>query len=107
MLLISTIILIPLVLSFHKFYPLNSLSLPHLAIILEIILSSIGYIIVFELLKRMGPVFYSLISGVVAVTGLFWGWIIFNECLQLWLACAVIFIIRRMHLTPLTTICCV
>ena len=26
-----------------------------------------------------GPVFYSLTGGIVALTGLFWGYVVFNE----------------------------
>lgn len=80
MLFSSSLLLIPLVFSTHQFYPLHPpLHLAGWLIILEIILSSVGYILLFELLKIANPVFYSLVSGVVALTGLTWGYIIFGE----------------------------
>ena len=47
MLIATAIILMPLVIGTGEFYPLNSFSLPNLAVMLEIVLSSIGYVILF------------------------------------------------------------
>ena len=93
MLVASVLVLIPLLIDTHNFYPLNSLSLPNLAIILEIILSSIGYVILFQLLKIAGAVYYSLVGGMVALTGLFWGWLLLGETISWWTVVAVILII--------------
>jgi len=93
MLIATAIILMPLVIDTHQFYPLNSFSTPNLVVILEIILSSIGYVIFFQLLKLAGAVYYSLVGGVVALTGLFWGWLLFDEKLYMWTVIAVICII--------------
>jgi len=101
MLLFSAILLTPLIIGTHGFYPLTHLTLPVLLIVLEIILSSIGYILLFHLLKIAGPIFYSLVSSVVALTGLFWGWLIFAEKLNLWSGFAVIFIILGISLVSL------
>ncbi len=80
MLLSSTLLLTPVVLASQKFYPLwPPFHLRDGAIILEIILSSVGYVIFFQLLKRAGAVYYSLVGGVVAITGVFYGWLLFNE----------------------------
>jgi len=48
-------------------------------IFVEIVLSSLGYYLFFQLLKKAGPVYYSLVAGVVAVAGLFFGWFFFKE----------------------------
>ena len=93
MLSATAIILMPLVIDTGEFYPLSSFSLPNLVVLLEIVLSSIGYVIFFQLLKLAGAVYYSLVGGVVALTGLFWGWILFDEHLQGWAIVAVLFII--------------
>lgn len=98
MLMASAIMLMPLVIDTHEFYPLNSLSLPNLAVILEIVLSSIGYIILFQLLKIAGAVYYSLVGGVVAITGIFWGYLIFHETLTLISMAAVALIIVALGL---------
>lgn len=89
-LLASTFILAPFVMLSGNFYT------PHLpfvtadwVIILEIILSSLGYVLFFQLIKIAGPVYYSLVDTIVALTGLFWGYVIFHEQLNQWMIVAV------------------
>lgn len=101
MLVMSALLLAPLMVDLHEFYPLNSLSLPNLAIILEIILSSIGYVILFQLLKIAGAVYYSLVGGIVALTGLFWGWLLLGETISWYTAVAVALIIIAVILVSL------
>jgi drug/metabolite transporter (DMT)-like permease len=80
MLLAATLILTPLVIQQHAFYPLTGpFTITKQVIVLEIGLSSIGYLLFFMLVRRAGPVFYSLTGGVVALTGLFWGYLVFAE----------------------------
>ena len=80
MLLAASLLLIPLVISQHAFYPLSgALTIVKQVIILEIILSSLGYLLFFILIRMAGPVFYSLTGGIVALTGLFWGYLVFGE----------------------------
>lgn len=80
MLITATLILIPILIKQHTFYLLMPpFTLPKQAILLEILLSSLGYILFFKLIHVAGPVFYSLTGGVVALTGLLWGFIIFQE----------------------------
>ncbi|WP_419419125.1 DMT family transporter [Legionella sp. D16C41] len=80
MLISSSLMLLPVIYQQHAFYSLMPpLTLPKQAILLEILLSTLGYILFFKLIKLAGPVFYSLTGGVVALTGLFWGFIIFHE----------------------------
>ncbi|MDO8954036.1 MAG: DMT family transporter [Gammaproteobacteria bacterium] len=94
MMLVSTLLLAPLVLSFHQFHPLDwPFTTVDWLILLEIVLSSVGYVIFFALIKRAGPVYYSLVGGVVSITGLFWAYIVFNEKLTLMLGLAVILIL--------------
>lgn len=93
-LICSSLLLLPLVLSQRSFY------IPHLpftssdwVILLEIILSSIGYILFFQLIKIAGPVYYSLVDTIVSLTGLMWGFVIFHEKLNQWTASAVLLIL--------------
>lgn len=80
MMIASTLFLLPLVVITHSFYPLwPPFSIAEWAVILEILLSSLGYVIFFRLLASAGPVYYSMVGGVVGITGLFWGWLIFDE----------------------------
>ncbi|KTC97404.1 ABC transporter permease [Legionella geestiana] len=93
MLLAATLLLLPLVLSTHSFYPLSVFpDTVQSVVLLEILLSTIGYVLFFRLIRLAGPVFYSLVGGVVALTGIFWGRILFDERLTLreTLACACI-----------------
>lgn len=78
MLLASSLMLLPFLLQHHAFYALRFNFLSFL-IVLEILLSSLGYLLFFKLIYRAGPVYYSLVGGVVAFTGIFWGLMIFNE----------------------------
>ncbi|MGQ3888761.1 DMT family transporter [Legionella sp. CNM-1927-20] len=80
MLLTASFMLIPIICKQHVFYSLMPpLTLPKQAVLLEIILSTLGYILFFKLINLAGPVFYSLTGCAVALTGLFWGFIIFHE----------------------------
>ncbi|MHB1948241.1 MAG: DMT family transporter [Gammaproteobacteria bacterium] len=93
-LIASSLLLLPLVCFNHHFYALHwPLTMPDGVIILEIILSSIGYVLLFQLIKIAGPVYYSLVDTVVALTGLFWGYLIFHEELNRWTGAAVLLIL--------------
>lgn len=96
MLLASTLLLFPLVIQQQSFYSLTvgPLTLVKQVVLLEIVLSTLGYLLFFNLLKLAGPVFYSLTGGIVALTGLFWGFVVFHEVpnlLQTWAIFLVIF----------------
>jgi drug/metabolite transporter (DMT)-like permease len=75
--------LIPVVLlsgQFHAFsWPLHTVDK---LLLIEILLSSLGYFLFFQLLKRAGAVYYSLVGGIVSLIGLFWGWLFFHERLN-------------------------
>ena len=85
MLICSSILLIPLTFFSHQFYALiPPFSIAGWIVILEIILSSIGYILFFILLQIAGPVYYSMVGGVVTITGLIWAGVIFHEVPNYW-----------------------
>lgn len=79
MLIAATCMITPVTFAMHQFHPISEINLPNFFILLEIILSSIGYILFFELLKVAGPVYYSLVGCIVSLSGLFWGYSIFHE----------------------------
>lgn len=94
MLIFSSLLLLPFVYYAHSFYSFHlPFSFQDKIIFLEILLSSIGYILLFYLIKIAGPVYYSLVDTVVVLTGLFWGRLIFDEHLNQWTASAVCLII--------------
>jgi drug/metabolite transporter (DMT)-like permease len=94
MLSFSSLLLIPLVLQTNSFYWFHyPLLTADWVVLLEIVLSSIGYVLFFQLLKMAGPVFYSLVDSVVVITGVAWGYFIFSEHLTRWTAVAVCLIL--------------
>ncbi|TNF69241.1 MAG: DMT family transporter [Gammaproteobacteria bacterium] len=85
MLITSSICLTPITLSLGKFYPITfPLDTNSWLIILEIILSSTGYIVLFILIKLAGPIYYSLVGGVASIVGLMWGKLFYNEALNIY-----------------------
>jgi drug/metabolite transporter (DMT)-like permease len=99
MLIFSSLLLIPLVCFARSFYLFHvPLTMPDWVIILEIFLSSIGYLLFFQLIKIAGPVYYSLVDTIVVLTGVFWGYIIFGEHLNKWTTTAVCLIIVSLFL---------
>lgn len=108
MMIMSSLLLTPMILATHSFYSLwPPFSVAGWLIILEILLSSLGYVIFFYLIQRAGSVYYSMVGGVVGVTGLFWGWLIFGErpTVTAWLAIgliilAILALARKYHEYP-------
>ncbi len=99
MLIVSSLLLIPLVAASHSWYIFHwPLTAADGVILLEIVLSSVGYVLFFQLIKIAGPVYYSLVDTVVVITGLFWGRVIFGEHLNRWTLPAVLFIILALLL---------
>lgn len=99
MLIFSSLLLIPLVLFANSFYVFHfPLTMPDWVILLEIVLSSIGYILFFQLIRLAGPVFYSLVDTIVVLTGVFWGYMIFGEQLNKWTITAACLILNALLL---------
>lgn len=79
MLFVSSLFIVPLALAKHEFYPLRLTDYNSWLIILEIILSMVGYVLLFIIIKMVGPVYYSLVNAIAAATGLFYGLVIFGQ----------------------------
>ena len=98
-LIASSLILMPLLFNADYFYPIHlPLNLTDSLILLEILLSSLGYIIFFQLIRTAGAVYYSFVDTIVALVGLFWGYLLFHEQLNSWTGPAVIFILLSLVL---------
>jgi len=99
MLVCASLLLIPLVWQQHAFYPITwPMDRAQEVVLLEIILSTIGYLVFFRLIRLAGPVFYSLTGTVVALTGLFWGYILFNEQIDMHEQIGIVLIITALSL---------
>ena len=79
MLMVATLCVSPLAVINKGYYELHFGDLPSYLIILEIILSTLGYILLFIILRRVGAVYYSLVNAVAAASGVFYGYFIFAE----------------------------
>ncbi|WP_193172486.1 DMT family transporter [Nisaea nitritireducens] len=90
MLIVASLATLPLMLAVDGFYPLMANPGPtDYAMLGQICISSVAYILYFEILKRAGPVFLSLVSYIVTLFGLFWGWVVFGEIHSAWIWAAV------------------
>lgn len=99
MLIASSLLLLPVVLLTHSFYLLHfPLTSSDWVILLEIILSSVGYILFFQLIKIAGPVYYSLVDTIVSITGLTWGYFLFHEKLTPSMSLGIVFILLALFL---------
>lgn len=98
-LIAASLILMPFVIFTGNFYSLHlPFTAPDGVIILEIILSSTGYILFFQLIKIAGPVYYSLVDTVVSMTGLFWGYVLFHEKLNVYVSSGILLILLALLL---------
>lgn len=81
MMIFASLFLTPSVWLSHQFHALwqTPLAQKNLAIITEIALSSIGYLLFFKLIQYAGAVYYSLVGAVVALTGIAWAYFILGE----------------------------
>jgi len=69
-----------------------------LALVTVMIISVISYILYFDLLRRLGPVFVSQASYAVALSGLVWGWVFFGETVGLGIAASAALIFTGLYL---------
>jgi drug/metabolite transporter (DMT)-like permease len=83
MLLIASCIICPYVLSNNNYYPLKFDDFKSFLIIIEVLLSTIGYLLMFLIINRVGAVLFALVSPLTMVFGLFYGSIIFKQKLEL------------------------
>jgi len=98
-LIASSLLLAPLVFHSDGFYFFHyPLTVTDGIVLLEILLSSMGYVLFFQLIKMAGPVYYSMVDTIVVLTGLFWGYLIFGETLNGWTGGAVVLILAALGL---------
>lgn len=65
-----------------------------LVILLEMVLVTVGYILLFKIIKNYGSINYSVVDGVGAIIGILWGWGLFHEPISskvIWaIACVIL-----------------
>lgn len=90
----ATLCILPLVLVSGSFYPLwREASLVNALVVAHGVIAALAYSLFFLILRLSGPVFYSQASYVIALTGIGWGMLVFDErhAPAFWLAVALVF----------------
>jgi drug/metabolite transporter (DMT)-like permease len=81
MLFVASCLMIPLTLINGKFFALG-INLSSGLIILEILLSSLGYVLMFIIIERAGPVLFAMVNGTAAISGLIYGRLLFKQSIS-------------------------
>jgi drug/metabolite transporter (DMT)-like permease len=93
MLLASALCLAPVMLATGSWHPLWRAFGPGEAAVLgQIAITTLAYVLWFEVLRLAGPVFSSQVGYVVTATGLLWAMLLFDERYSLWIWLAVVLI---------------
>lgn len=79
MLLIASICIFPLTMFKHGFYYFHLYDFNTWLIILEIILSSLGYVLLFIIVKKVGAVYYTLVNAIAALMGILYSRFLFGH----------------------------
>lgn len=79
MLMVSTLCVSILAVINRGYYELSFGDTNSLLIILEILLSTVGYVLLFFIMRLVGSVYYSLVNAVAAITGVIYGYFIFGQ----------------------------
>jgi len=81
MLLVASCLMIPLTVVSGKFFPLG-FNFNSSLIVLEILLSTAGYILMFIIIQRAGPVLFAMVNGIAAISGLIYGRLFFDQLIS-------------------------
>ena len=79
MLMFSSLCISPLAVINQGYYPLHLNDLPSLLIVIEILLSTLGYGLLFIIIKKVGAVYYTLVNAVAVITGVLYGVLLFGQ----------------------------
>lgn len=79
MLMFSSLCISPLAVINQGYYPLRLDDLPSLLIVIEILLSTLGYGLLFIIIKKVGAVYYTLVNAVAVITGVLYGVLLFGQ----------------------------
>lgn len=79
MLMFSSLCISPLTVINQGYYPLHFDDTSSLLILVEILLSTLGYGLLFIIIKKVGAVYYTLVNAVAVITGVVYGYFIFQQ----------------------------
>lgn len=93
MLMVSTLCVSILAVINRGYYELSFADTNSLLIVVEIVLSTIGYVLLFFIMRMVGAVYYSLVNAVAAITGVVYGYFLFGQHFSLMTIVAIIIIL--------------
>lgn len=80
----------------HVFAP--PFSLAEFANLGHVAVAGLGALLLFEIVRLAGPVYMSQVGYIVCLSGVFWGWLIFDERHSLWVWAAMALILAGLTL---------
>lgn len=102
MLLTTAAVLLPVALLTGQMYlPRWPAGTAEAALLAQLLLTSLAYLLYFELLRLAGPVYVAQVAYVVTLTGIGWGMVLFGERHSLWVAVATALIFAGVALVNL------
>lgn len=93
MLMVSTLCVSILAVINRGYYELSFADTNSLLIVVEIVLSTIGYVLLFFIMRLVGAVYYSLVNAVAAITGVVYGYFLFGQHFSLMTIVAIVIIL--------------
>ena len=102
MLLVAAAALLPVgLVTGELFVPGWPLGVAELALLAQLLLTSVAYLLYFELLRLAGPVFVAQVAYVVTATAVGWGVLLFDERHGPWMLVAVLLVFAGVALVNL------
>jgi len=90
MLLAAAIVILPIMLLTGQQYMFEATYSGNQALVIAIVISSVNFILFFEIVRRAGAVFFSQFNYVAVLSGIIWGMILFGESHSIWIWAALL-----------------
>ena len=90
MTLAAAVVLFPIMLITGQGYLFEAPAAANQALLIVILISSVNFILFFEIVRRAGAVFFSQFNYVAVLSGIVWGMVVFGETHSLWIWAALV-----------------
>lgn len=98
MLMFSTLFISPLAVINNGYYSLKMYDMSSFLILVEILLSTLGYVLLFIIIRMVGSVYYTLVNAVAVSVGVFYGVMVFGQKFSIYTYMGVAIILLAMFL---------
>lgn len=98
MLMFATLFISPLAVINSGYYPLKMNDISSVLIIGEILLSTMGYILLFIIIRLVGAVYYTLVNAIAVIAGVFYGVVLFHQSFHVISLCGILVILLSIML---------